>query len=113
MNDTESQTKPQNEIQGLTFFPVPEISDSDMAFGLDENMYFPRDNRPKVPKEYKNMVQNLFFKGGKLPKFREGVDPALAKRYLQACLSSFAPAHESKISTAGYALWNWIEGDDD
>lgn len=92
---------------GLTFFPVPSVDDVRMAFGLDETAYFKRHALPYVPKKYINAVNDLFFDGGKLPALAPQVDRSEASRFLRAMLASFAPSHESKETTAGYALWVW------
>lgn len=97
-------------MKGLTFFPVPEFQDVAIAFGADRSCFFDRNDLPDVPAKYERMANTLFFKGGELPKFLDGVDREKAKRALTAWLSSFAPAHEAKIATAGYALWLWTEG---
>ena len=99
--------KPTKKCQGLTFFPIPEISDLEMVFGLDEEHYFNRHDLPEVPKEYENLTQSLFFNGGKLPVMHSKVEMSKANRYLNALLTSFAPAHEAKITTVAYALWLW------
>lgn len=103
--------KPEKVCQGLTFFPVPEFDDASVAFGADANAYFDRRDRPDVPREWENYVDNLFFSGGHLPELSPKVDRELATRAIRAWLSSFAPPHESKITTAAYALWLWTSDD--
>lgn len=103
--------KPELTKDGLTFFPIPDVNDSNTAFGLGKDKYFDRRKRPYVPKKYENMIHDLFFSGGTLPVFKSGVDRTQAARYLNAMLRSWAPAHESKVATAAYALWVWAEGD--
>lgn len=98
---------PEAVCKGLTFFPIPTFSDARIAFGADEEAFFGKRDRPEVPREYLEMAGNLFFSGGKLPKFADGVDVQLASRAIRAWLSSWAPAHESKEATVGYALWLW------
>lgn len=92
---------------GLTFFPIPAIDDVQAAFGLAADRYFSRHALPDVPRKYKDAANKLFFDGGHLPSLVEGVDRAAATRYLGAMLSSWAPSHEAKETTAGYALWVW------
>lgn len=108
-------TTPQTETptltrDGLTFFPIPTFDGPACAFGADAGAYFNRRGLPKVPRKYEDIIQSLFFSGGKLPDLQPLVDRAAAMRALQAWLRSFAPAHEAKIATAAYALWVWTEG---
>jgi len=98
---------PQATIQGLTFFPVPEFDGPTAAFGARESAFFDRRNLPKVPREFEDMAQGLFFNGGKLPELSPKVDKKKALTALSAWLGSFAPTHEAKIATAAYALWLW------
>ena len=102
---------PQKEIKGITFFPVPEFSDVAAAFGADEAQFFSRHELPDVPRKYEDMAQALFSKGGALPELHPSVDRKKALTALRAWLGSFAPAHEAKIATAGYALWLWTDPD--
>jgi len=104
--NTETNT-PKCKINGLTFFPVPVFDDASLAFGASEADFFDRNKRPEVPRAFLNMASSLFFNGGKLPDLSPKVDRQLAQRAVRAWLSSFAPAHESKESTVGYALWLW------
>ncbi len=100
---------PQKEINGLTFFPVPDVSDVDMALGARASRFFNRRNLPDVPRQFKDMAENLFFNGGNLPDLSPKVDRVKATRVIRAWLGSFAPAHEAKIATVGYALWLWTD----
>jgi hypothetical protein len=111
MSDTKTE-KPAKTCKGVTFIPVPEFTDVDAAFGAKAGAFFNRYDLPNVPSTYRNMASSLFFSGGKLPQFIPGVDRAKAVKAIRAWLSSFAPAHESKEATVGYALWVWTEGDD-
>lgn len=101
----------ETKLNGITFFPIKEFTSGDVAFGADISNYFHRSNLPDVPKKYTEMASNLFFNGGKLPRFHEKVNLNDASRALRALLGSFEPPHESKIATVGYALWVWCEGD--
>lgn len=103
-------TKAKASINGLTFIPVPKFSAAEVAFGADSKAFFNRRNLPDVPKKYTDMATEFFFRGGKTPEFVPGVNKADAVNALRAWMCSFAPAHESKEATLGYALWAWIEG---
>lgn len=107
-----SETAPAAETpaatkDGLTFWPIPNFSDADMAFGADAKAYFNRRSLPKVPYELERLVNALFFNGGSLPEMAPEVDRQAAMRAVRAWLTSFAPAHEAKIATVAYALWVW------
>lgn len=101
--------KPQKEIKGVTFFPVPEFSKASGVFGAYESQFFNRHDLPDVPRKYINMANDLFFKGGSLPELHPSVDREKALTALDAWLGSFAPAHQAKIATVGYALWLWTD----
>jgi hypothetical protein len=101
--------KPKKKINGITFFPVPEFDDADAAFGADERQFFSRHDLPNVPCKYEDMAQDLFFNGGAIPELHQSVDRVKELIALHAWLRSFAPAHEAKIATAGYALWLWTD----
>jgi len=103
----QSTTTPNVTCKGLTFLPVPEFTDLDLAFGAKEDRYFNRRDLPEVPREYEKEVDRLFFKGGKFPEFGEDVDVNKARRAVRAWLSSFSPSHESKTATVAYAFWVW------
>lgn len=98
---------PQPTIKGLTFFPVPTFNDPEVVFGATADKFFDRCDLPDVPSDFKEYANRLFFSGGNLPNIDGRVDPDLAVRALSAWLGSFAPAHESKETTVGYALWVW------
>ena len=103
--------KPEKTKNGLTFYPIPEFSDVDAAFGADSSAYFKRDNLPDVPREYEDMASALMFKGGKLISLSPKVNQAEAMKAVRAWLCSFEPSHEAKISTVAYALWLWSSED--
>lgn len=66
-----------------------------------------------VPRAYKDKANHLFFHGGSLAdiglKAREGYDAARVRRAIQYLLGSFAPKHEEKEATVGFALMKWCE----
>ena len=99
--------KPKNRINNVTFYPVPVFGDESIAFGAKQDAYFKRSNLPDVPDEFEDMASSLFFSGGTLPEFSSCIDRSKAARAIKAWLSSWAPAHEEKITTVGYALWLW------
>ena len=98
---------PSAECKGLVFWPIPEFSDSEVAFGAAASRYFNRHDLPDVPREFEDKANDLFFKGGKVQGLAPQVDSGKAYRALRAWLASFAPSHESKETTVGYALWLW------
>lgn len=100
-------SQPQAICQGLIFWPIPDTSDLQCAFGLDGCDYFDRRSLPKIPRDLENKVESIFFSGGKLDGLDPTVDPKKASRRMHALLCSFAPSHEAKIATAAYALWVW------
>lgn len=102
-------TKPEKTQKGLTFFPVPEFTDADIAFGADETQYFNRRDMPDVPRKFKDMAMDLFYKRGELPDMSPEVDKHKAMRAVRAWLTSWNPSHESKMGTVGYALWLWSD----
>jgi hypothetical protein len=99
--------QPAVSLKGLTFLPVPEFSDAQLAFGAKAESYFPRRDLPEVPRKFTSEAMRLFYEGGKYPEFGADVDAAKAKRAIRALLSSFQPSHEAKEATVGYALWVW------
>lgn len=98
---------PEVTKDGLTFIPVPEFDDASVVMGADGKCFFDRRSRPRVPRQYEDMADTLFFKGGEIPEFAPDVDRVKAGRALRAWLRSWAPPHESKSTTVGYALWCW------
>jgi len=106
-----SDNKPQLKIKGLTFFPIPTFDGPAQIFGADKSRYFNRYDIPDIPKKYENMVESLFFRGGKLPEMKPEVDRGEAMAATRAWLSSWAPAYEAKMGTVSYAFWVWCEGD--
>ncbi len=98
--------KPLHKIKGITFYPIPEVSDAELAFGSESSAYFDRYDLPEIPTEYVNKATSLMFAGGTLELPPE-IDAEKATRAVQAWLTSYAPAHEAKMATVGYALWLW------
>ena len=99
--------KPEAVKDGIQFWPIPETTSTEFAFGLSEPNYFNRRSLPDVPREYKKYVDDLFFDSGRLPDLADGVDRKAASARMRAMLCSFIPSHESKTATAAYALWVW------
>lgn len=102
---------PATSFDGITLWPIPEFDMAEVAFGADESRYFNRRRLPDVPREYTEKAQSLFFNGGSLPKFAKQVDANKAAMAVRALLTSFAPSHESKMATVGYAMWLWSTPD--
>lgn len=104
---------------------VPTVSDLDAMCGVWKGFV------PKwtdVPQEYHDfhsneackLVSDAFFNGAQKSghgltigsvnlKPKEGVNGLEAMKALFACLRSFEPKHEIKISTCGYMLDQWFE----
>lgn len=98
--------KPTPICNGLTFFPVPEFDRITAAFGAEEKAYFTKP-LPDIPRQFDDMAASLFYNGGELPEFSPQVDREKATNAVRAWLRSWAPQHECKIATVGYALWLW------
>jgi hypothetical protein len=98
-------------------FPVPDFDAVSAAFGADGKDYLTRDQMGdefyQDRNRYTRTAQLLFFRGGKLEDFglrlKKEIDSAKAHRAIRALLSSFAPKHEIKIGTVGYALSQWCD----
>jgi hypothetical protein len=98
---------PNATERGLTFFPIPRFDGPTMAFGAERKDFFDRRDLPDVPAKYRKAAMSLFYNGGDFPEFDPRVDRKLAMVATRAWLGSFAPAHESKEATVGYAFWVW------
>lgn len=100
-----------------TVFPVPEFTQVQAVFGADARDYLTReqmgDDFYADRNEFTRHVQSLFFSGGPVipagRQWKTGVDRAKAMLAINAWLRSFAPQHEIKIGTVGYALAQWTE----
>lgn len=101
------RVEPSAQCHGLTFYPIPEFTDVEMAFGASEAAFFDRRSSAGVPECFRKAGMELFFQGGPLPKLDPRVDRTKALRAVTAWLRSWAPAHEAKEATVGYALWLW------
>jgi hypothetical protein len=101
-----------------TAWPVPEISDVEMAFPANVLDWIP--SRDEIPDEFKfirgksewtDIVSAWFFQGlsDKVEFYpAEGVDPEKALRAIKALLGSFQPKHEHKEEAAAYLLSLWF-----
>lgn len=98
---------PEVTCKGLTFLPIPEFTDAELAFGAQLPSYFNRRDLPEVPRKFRDEANRMFFSGGEWPSFGKDVDAKKAKRALHALLRSWSPAHEAKEATVAYALWVW------
>ncbi len=98
---------PSATRRGLTFFPVPKFDGPSQVFGAGESDFFKRHDLPDVPRTYRDAAMDLFYSGGAMPKFDPRVDAKAAQAATRAWLSSWAPAHEAKEATVGYAFWVW------
>lgn len=102
-----------------TEFPVPEFDDASCAFGASEKDYLTREEmgdefyRMSVRNNFTEAASSLFFTGGKLEdyglKLKPEIDSIKAHRAIRALLCSFAPKHEIKIGTVGFALSKWCD----
>jgi hypothetical protein len=95
-----------------------EVSDTLITFPATvvKEYMIPRD---QIPKDYPNKefftdLQSRWFFSGlerrELPKPKEGIDPVLALRHLQAIQGSFEPTHEHKEACVAYFLSLWFQG---
>lgn len=89
---------PKKRAGKVTFYPIPNFEKKGPVF-------FGRHETHDVPKEYVDMVSELFYKGGVLPKMHDSVNIAMARNAIHAWLSSWEVSHEAKMQTVGYALW--------
>lgn len=98
-------------------FEIPVFTGIDAAFGAEANRYLTADQMGADfyadRNRYTGVAQALFFDGGSLAqhglRFKAGIDKAAAMTAIRAWLCSFAPKHEIKIGTVGYALSRWCE----
>lgn len=98
-------------------FPVPDFDGPTVVFGAPPSAYLTREQLPdgfySGRGRHCEVASNLFFRGGKLAdhglQFKPGIDRAKAAAAIRGLLSSFAPKHEIKIGTVGYALSQWCE----
>jgi hypothetical protein len=104
--------KPQKEINGLTFYPIPEFPEFYgvlLIYGNAIPKYFNIHELPEIPKEYKDMAQTFFITCRKIPVFHPKINREKAIRALWIWLSDFTRPYEVKIATVGYALWLWTD----
>jgi hypothetical protein len=93
-----------------------EITDLDLAFPanvIDLGILPKKEDIPKELWDYNNewnlAASTIFCRGAKHLEFKDGVDVVKAKRQLHACLSSFEPSHEHKLSGVGWLLSHWLK----
>lgn len=100
----------------MTVFPVPEISDVELAFPATALDWMPEWDA--IPAEFKdgrtewNKIALQWFRYG-LPAEVEfypyvGVDPEKAVRAIQATLGSYAPKHQHKEAAVAFMLSEWF-----
>jgi hypothetical protein len=65
----------------------------------------------KGNEEFFGKAKRMFESGAEVQPvaFKEGIDPELANRHLNAILRSFEPTHEHKITGVAYLLKCWIK----
>lgn len=98
-------------------FTVPAFDAPAAVFGADAREYLTREQMGSdfyaMRGKHCDAADGLFFSGGKLSdhglRFRAEIDQRAAMMAVRAWLSSFAPKHEIKIGTVGYALSKWCE----
>lgn len=98
-------------------FPVPAFTDIDAIFGAGAKTYLTREQMGADfygdHNRFTRAASDLLFQGGKLADFglalKPDIDKVAAMHAIRAWLCSFAPEHEIKIWTVGYALSKWCE----
>jgi hypothetical protein len=95
---------------------IPEVDDATVAFPaqvIGELLPPMADIPEEFPSraEFEGVACRWFFLGLKKPVFypKEGVDPKKAFRVLQACIGSYEPKHEHKITGVAYLMSEWFE----
>jgi len=91
-------------------YPIPEVTDLDMAFG--STTHYPKGIKElKVDRKWTDLFSELFYNGYRniSVTFKEGADPKKAMRAIRAAMTSFEPKHEDKEKAVGYMLSEWIE----
>ena len=61
--------------------------------------------------QYSRHVYRWFYHGidKRQWKPRDGIDPEIAWRHLQACMGSFEPKHEHKIAGVAWLMSQWFD----
>jgi len=54
-------------------------------------------------------TENLFYKGGRLPVFKPGLDTQKCVRHINACLCSWEPEHKHKIAGVAWLISLWAK----
>src|SRR3990167_761866 len=93
-------------------FPVPEFDDLTVAFGASNSDYLTceqmGDDFYGDRNKFTDVAKKLFFNGGRLEDYgltlKPEIDKTKAMRAVRALLGSWAPKHEIKIGTVGFAL---------
>ena len=91
------------------------VTDLDIAFPCNTiGLLLP--TMEEIPLEFhtsKNpwckIVSDLFFRGGRLPASREGIDRICATRHIKAVLGSMEPRHEHKEAGTAYLMSLWYQ----
>jgi hypothetical protein len=97
-------------------FAVPDFDEAQAVWGAPISAYLTREELGPFYRHSHPMTKiasTLFFKGGTLAEhglqFKPEIDKGKAMRAIRALLCSFAPPHEIKGGTVGYALSQWCE----
>lgn len=98
-------------------YPIAELSDLEVAFGVGVEKIMPAMDA--IPVDFKNrnnkwvsIGTRWFYQGlpsGTVFKAKPDVDKAKALRHIKAVLGSFEPRHEHKEAAVGYLLSEWFD----
>jgi hypothetical protein len=98
-------------------FPVKDVSDADVAFGMASVAEAMMPPYADIPDEFKKMTNpwnqlfsDWFFQGlGSLKMTpKEDIDSMAAHKHLRAIMGSWAPKHEHKESGIAFLLSEWF-----
>lgn len=107
----------QNDKVSYDFWPIPDLTSVDMAFGNIKHLP-PCNDIPDRFRwgfdPYTRFVRDWFFSGRTEDDMRRltarsGVDRERALVAIKAILMSFAPKHEHKEAGCAFLLYEWFE----
>jgi len=106
----------QGEDMNVKKFKFPEVSDADLAFGIQEtNAQLLAEAKKRGfyngKTKYNDLFSQMFFTGGKL-NFKENLDERFKNKavpYLKGFMRSFAPKHEEKEAICAMLLSELVD----
>lgn len=99
--------KPEFVKNGISFYPVTKVTDSELEYGASQDKFFKLNEIPVIPKNFIDKSIKIFYEGGVIEDLNNKINRTEINRFVGAICEGVEITHKQRVMTLAYAIMIW------